>query len=63
MKVRIQIIKVYDVEVDTHDPAEAIERAYEMQTTEIERDGRLVDATTDHAEVDAEGEGDGMLDG
>ena len=53
MKVRIQVIKVYDVDVpdDCHDP---ISYAYRLQTTEIERNGRFVDAMSDHAETDEE---------
>lgn len=54
VKVRIQVIKVYDVEIDTDDSSEAIMKAYEMQTTEIEATGRLVDAMTDHAETEDE---------
>ena len=50
MKVRIQVIKVYDVEVpdDCDDPIGA---AYAMQTTDIEATGKLIDAMTDHAET------------
>ena len=36
MRVRIQVIKVYDIEVDAVDADEAIAKAYQMQTTEIE---------------------------
>ncbi|MCH7687464.1 MAG: hypothetical protein IH899_12410 [Planctomycetes bacterium] len=51
MKVRIQVIKVYDIDVpdDCDDP---IAYAYGLQTTEIEATGRLIDATTDHAETE-----------
>ena len=50
MKVRIQVIKVYDVEVpdDSQDPIKA---AYGLQTTEIEDTGKLIDAMTDHAQI------------
>ena len=50
MKVRIQVIKVYDVEVpdDSEDPIKA---AYELQTTEIEDTGKLIDAMTDYAQI------------
>jgi hypothetical protein len=50
MIVRIQVIKVYDVEVPdgTEDPVEA---AYGLQTTEIEDTGKLIDAMTDHAQI------------
>lgn len=46
--VRIQVIKVYDVQVGGDDPISA---AYDLQTTEIEERGRFVDASTDHAEL------------
>lgn len=52
MKVRIQVIKVFDIEVDAADADEAIEKAYELQTTEIEASGELIDAMTDHAETE-----------
>ena len=50
MIVRIQVIKVFDVEVpdDAEDPIQA---AYGLQTTEIEDTGRLIDAMTDHAQI------------
>lgn len=50
MIVRIQVIKVYDVEVsdDCDDPIAA---AYGLQTTEIETSGKLIDVMTDHAET------------
>lgn len=50
MKVRIQVIKVYDVEVSDHSD-DPIAAAYAMQTTEIEATGELIDAMTDHAET------------
>ena len=50
MKVIIQVIKVYEIDVPDA-CADPIGHAYAPQTTEIERDGRLVDATTDHAET------------
>jgi len=53
MKVRIQVIKVYDIDVpaDCDDP---IAYAYGLQTTEIEANGKFIDAMTDHAETDEE---------
>jgi hypothetical protein len=50
MKVRIQVIKVYDVDIpdDSEDPIKA---AYGLQTTEIEDTGKLIDAMTDYAQV------------
>jgi hypothetical protein len=61
MKVRIQVIKVYDVEVDAAGADEAIDKACRMQTTEIEATGRLVDASTDHAETEEEVEANATL--
>ena len=57
MKVRIQIIKVYDVEFpdDCTDPIVA---AFAMQTTEIAASGELIDVTTDHAEIMEESDAD-----
>jgi hypothetical protein len=49
--VRLQVIKVYDVEVNANSEDEAIETAVQSQTTEIERDGKLITAETDHAEI------------
>ena len=53
MKVRIQVIKVYDIEVpdDCDDP---VAFAYGLQTTEIEANGKFIDAMTDHAEIEEE---------
>ena len=50
MRIRIQVIKVYDVEVpdNCEDPVAA---AYELPTTEIETTGELIDAMTDHSET------------
>ncbi len=53
MRVRIQVIKVYDIEVDAVDADEATAKAYQIQTTEIEATGELIDSMTDHAEADA----------
>ena len=51
--VRLNLIKVYEIEVpDSYAPLAA---AYSMQTPGIERDGKLLDATTDFAEVGADG--------
>lgn len=48
-RVRIQVIGVYDVEVpdDVEDP---IAYAYELQSSTIKDEGKLVDIRTDHAE-------------
>ena len=60
MKVRIQVIKVYDIDVpdDCDDP---VAFAYGIQTTEIEANGRLIDAMTDHAETEEEVEANRRL--
>lgn len=50
-KVRIQVIKVYDVEAAGESDAECLRSAYGMQSSEIEEKGELVDVTTDHAEI------------
>ena len=50
MKVLIQVIKVFEIDVPD-DCADPISYAYNLQTTEIEQDGRLIDAMTDHAET------------
>ena len=53
--VRGQVIKIYDVYIDAKDEDDAIQKFYDMQTKEIRENGRFVDATTDHAEIqDAE---------
>jgi hypothetical protein len=57
MKVRIQVNKVYDVEIPD-DCADPIAAAYAMQTTEIAANGELIDVTTDHAEVMEESDAD-----
>jgi hypothetical protein len=61
MKVRIQVIKVFDIEVDAADADEAIDKAYQLQTTEIEATGELIDAMTDHAETEEEVEANAKL--
>ena len=60
MKVRIQVIKVYDIDVPDNcdDP---IAFAYGLQTTEIEANGKFVDAMSDHAETDEEVEANRKL--
>jgi hypothetical protein len=57
MTIRIQVIKVYDVETDggdTTDPESVkahIRQVETMQSTKIQEIGKLVDVTTDYAEV------------
>lgn len=56
--VRIQVIKVYDIKAPEDCRVEEYELdpnpinwAYAQQTTWIEANGKLIDATTDHAEI------------
>ena len=53
MKVVIQVIKVFEIDVPDgcDDP---IEYAYGLQTTQIGEEGKLIDAMTDHAETEEE---------
>ena len=50
-RVRIQVIKVYDIEVNAESEDEAEETAMQSQTTEIQENGNLISAETDHATV------------
>jgi hypothetical protein len=50
MTVRIQIIKVYDIEVPEA-CADPIAYAYGMQTMEIQGVGTLIDSMSDNAEL------------
>lgn len=51
MKVRIQVIKVYDIEVAAEEEDAAIEEAYGMETALIERNGHIVSTSSDYAEM------------
>lgn len=55
MTVRIQVIKVYDIDVPDR-CQDTITYAQTLQTTEIEDAGRPVDAMTDNAEVVNDGD-------
>jgi len=46
--VRLQVIKIYDVEVKADSQEEAVETAMQSQSTEIEKSGKLVCVTTDY---------------
>ena len=50
MTVRIQIIKIYDIDVpeNCEDP---VAYAYSLQTREIQETGTLIDAMSDNAKV------------
>lgn len=52
MKVSIQIIEVYEFDVDAKTVSDAIEKAYAMGTLDIKRVGKLTGIYTDYAEVD-----------
>jgi hypothetical protein len=58
-RVRLQVIKVYDIDVNADSQDEAIETAMQSQSAEIEADGKLVSVETDHAEVVEKGEDGG----
>jgi hypothetical protein len=52
-RVAIQVIKAYTIIIEVPDNAcqgEAIDAAYDMQTTTIEEQGSLQDAESDYAE-------------
>lgn len=49
--VRIQVIKVYDVQVEAENEKRAIDTVQAMQSSEIEEKGEPVDVTTDFAEI------------
>ena len=53
--VSIQVIKIYLVDVQAESEEGAISAAYDLQVTEIARDGKLKDVSTDYAEVVGEG--------
>ena len=49
--VGIQLIKVYNVEVEAEDEEGALNAVYDLQSTEIAERGKLKEVETDHAEV------------
>lgn len=49
--VRIQVIKVYDLDIEAVNADEALGKAYAMQSTKIENIGALVDVSTDFVEL------------
>lgn len=55
MKVRIQVIRVNEVEFPD-ECADPIAAAYAMRTTEIAETGELIDVTTENAEIMDESE-------
>ena len=50
-RVRVQVCKVYDLDVEANSPDEAALLAEEMQSTEIEEQGDEYDVFTDWAET------------
>jgi hypothetical protein len=44
--VRVQVIKVYEVEIESNDYRDV----YDLSSLEIAERGKLIDTTTDHAE-------------
>jgi hypothetical protein len=50
MKVQIQVVKTYEIEVPGNEK-EAIETAYDMQSTEIEEKGKMTGVFTEYAEI------------
>lgn len=50
MRVRLQVLKVYDVDV-ADDCADPVNTALAMPTTEIEQSGTLVEVSTDYAQL------------
>jgi hypothetical protein len=51
--VRIQVTKIYDIEVPPEDP---IDHALRLSSRIIEKEGKLMDVTTDNAEIIETGE-------
>ncbi|MDZ4688378.1 MAG: hypothetical protein SH850_25165 [Planctomycetaceae bacterium] len=49
MRVRLQVLKVYDIDV-ADDCADPVNSALALPTTEIEQTGTLVEVSTDYAE-------------
>ena len=49
--VRIQVIKVYDVQVEAATDQEAVDIVERMQSTQIEKEGTYRHTSTDYAEV------------
>lgn len=47
----IQVIKVYNVEVEGADEEEAIHNAYELSSTEIEECGDITNIEVDHPAI------------
>ena len=48
-RVGIQVIKVYDIDVDACSEEEAESKAYNVQSTTIEEKGKLISVETDYA--------------
>ena len=51
-RVTIQVIKVYSDELQAESEDAAIQQAYALQTTEIEREWKQQDVSTDYASAE-----------
>lgn len=60
-KVRIQVIRVYEIEVDTPEN-EAVQAAYCWNSKCIEKHGKLLSVETDYAELTANCHDRGTID-
>lgn len=49
--VRIQVIGVYDINVEARDEDHALSIAEDMQSSVIKQNGKLIDIDTDHAMI------------
>lgn len=49
--VGIQVIRVFRVNIKAKNEDEAIDKAYEMESNAIEKDGNLMSVDTDYAEI------------
>ncbi len=49
--VRIQVIKVYEIDVEAKTDQEARIKTYSMQSTKIEKEGELINLELDNAEI------------
>ena len=50
-RVQLQVIKVYEIDIEAETDEEAAAKAYKMQTLQIQEEGELVDVMIDFAEV------------
>ena len=62
MRVRLQVLKVFDIEVPD-DCADPVNAALALPTTEIEDTGTLIEVSTDYAQLVDELAGEGKRTG